>query len=180
MDSAWIAVIGTVLGAGVGASVTWLVNRAQWKREQSVRWQSDRRAAYSRFLAASDAYERAVFDLQQDERLMADPESAPKDALAGPYREFQAAMTEVTLMGSTKVCVSAQRLAATLVPAFTELQRDHDRGPYGWSSVDFASDLPGGETITEMRLDFVAEARRELGLRDWSGGAWASLPSHIR
>jgi hypothetical protein len=156
------------------------VNRDQWKREQSVRWQSDRRAAYSRFLAACDAYERAVFDLQQDERLMADPESVPRDALDGLYRKLQAAKTEITLMGSARVCFSAQRLAGALVPSFMELMRDHDRGPNGWSNVDFSLDLPGGKTITEVRFRFVQEARKELGLREDHGIVAASLPSHIR
>jgi hypothetical protein len=189
MDTKRIALIAAAVGTGLGAGLTWLVRRDQWQPEQAVSSDADRRSVYARFLLAADAYEQVVFDLQQDAGAMRDPEGVPRSALAEQYRDLQAAMTDITLVGSIEVCVSAVQLAGALVPAFTTLVGDHYHGPYGWSVVKFvplsleaqkALHDEEEDSVQQTRFDFLIAVRKELGLRGESGRAFASLPSHIR
>jgi hypothetical protein len=52
MASEWIGIAGTLSGVLLGAGAAYLTQRAQWRRQDQIRRESEQLAAYEAFLAA--------------------------------------------------------------------------------------------------------------------------------
>lgn len=163
MTEAWMSLVGVVLGAVLGAVVTWWIRRDEYQRQARDRWDADKRATYQEFLAAANDYERRVFLLQEDEKAMEAPHRIDAERLDGAYERLQAAAGQVYLLAAGPLPYLAQRYVSALVPSFTDLDDGHSFGPYGWSAVSFRT----GKHMPEIfiaRGEFIKHARMELGL----------------
>jgi hypothetical protein len=56
MDAAWIGLIGVALGGGL----SFAGEEFRWRRQEGVRWNDERRRAYSHLLTTADAFEQAA------------------------------------------------------------------------------------------------------------------------
>lgn len=155
--------MGTAGGTALGVGLSWVSNRWQWNRSQSVRWHDDRRRAYGEFLAAGDAYEEAVCALASSNP--PDPWRVDSAELTTAYEALKAAMTQLTMFAGVKVGKWASMYIRLLVPAFGELNDGHSFGPYGWAAVDLDRIGTSDDDFLEAKSQFVVEARREIGLQ---------------
>jgi hypothetical protein len=151
-----------ILGAVLGAALTWLLKQDEYRRLASARWDADKRDAYVEFLQACNDYERWVAMLHRDAQAMADPNAVDRMPLDSKFERMQAAFTQFALLGKDPVPFAALFYMMALVPSIGELDDGHDEGPYGWKAVDFANSesIP----IWTGRGDFIKAVRKELGL----------------
>lgn len=174
----WNAVASTLVGVFAGGFIGFAANWAQWKRQERSRWQDDRRAVFSRFMAASEAYESAVSDLQRDPSAMGNPHAIDRTQLDDRYLELQRSMSEVLLLASPPVTEAALKLAGELVPTFLDLPPNQlDVGPYAWSMVDPPNEYGHREELSGTKRAFLARARSELGLK--SHASLVGLPGDL-
>lgn len=176
MDSTWVATASALSGVLLGGAISWLHDLSRWRRDTAIRWDAERRHAYSRFLTASEAYETVVYGLSQSSVARSSPWDVNRGEIDPAFIELRQSMSDVRLVASFPVAFAAVELCLLLVPAFGELRPGHDYGPYGWAAVDWSGDAPG-DALVEARNDFVGKARRELGLADV--GAVSGIPAHL-
>lgn len=166
------ALLQLVVGALVGAAITILVKRDEYRRALADRWDVDKRRAYADFLRDANSYERAVFVLRAE---CSEPAAVSPVKLDNAFEAMQRSLSEVMLIGGAVVARSAFWYAEALVPAFGKLDAGHDRGPYGWGDVDLDGDGPG--SVMRTRGEYVQSVRRELGLRADQEPHWNSFAS---
>lgn len=177
MDVAWIGVIGTAAGTILGGGLSWLANRTEWSRQESVRWHDDRRAAYTEFLLAGDQYEELVYQLASERASVADPWGVDRSHLDLAYERIRAASTHLMFFAGKDVGFWASNYIQLLIPAFGELLEVHQSGPYGWAAVNLALDGDPNRQFTTARSSLVGAIRIELGLR--SEVVWFPLPPSL-
>jgi len=158
---AWVGVIGTLLGAIVGAGGTFLIERWRARREDRQRFTADRRMTYGRLLISLDSASRAI-DL-----MLAEPLDAERgDVLTSPASAAMDAFGEIELIGTEPVRSAAIRLREALS---NMLEAALQPG----AASSFA--MPGGpylvayDAFHERRSDFLEACRQELGLSDLIG-----------
>lgn len=155
--------IQVVVGAVVGAVITWLVRRDDYRRLLTDRWDEDKRQVYAEFMMAGNDYELLLYRLHADEAAMRDPRSINREVLRPAFERMQRALSQAMFIAQHPLPMAAMAYAMALIPSFGELEEGHDYGPYGWAHVqmDTAQEREG---LVAIRGRFVIQARRELHL----------------
>jgi hypothetical protein len=157
------ALFGVVIGALATWTVTSAGERAKWNRDQAVRWDEKKLAAYTEYPHAVKQLISAATRLQE-QRASNSPGMEPADAraaLATAEAAVAAAEDErtmkwesVLLLGSSEVIVAAR---AWHQGAF-RLQ---------WIAMGRGSDMPGDEAIgavSRARRAYYEAAKADLGI----------------
>jgi hypothetical protein len=172
------ALIGVVVGAVATYAVTVVTECSRWRREQKVRWDSLRVAAYAEYANALKHLISAVVRAAGTRGLHHgwDVAEVAQDqpGIAAAERERTTKWEAVLLLGSTEA-VTAARTWHESVYRMQAL------------ATGSASDLTWDEAVAESsraRAEFYVVARRDLGIStsgpheafEWRFAKWAAIP----
>jgi hypothetical protein len=105
MDAAWIAVIGTLLGAVTGLFGSWLIERWHWKRRMETRFDKAK-------LRACAAFEKTVLYSRSPSAWIAVGGAARvADTGQRMLKGILAAYAQVNILGSDDVKAAADKMA---------------------------------------------------------------------
>ncbi|WP_260696008.1 hypothetical protein [Streptomyces sp. IB201691-2A2] len=168
-----------VVSNGITAAVTlfavllggWLSTRGQdrlWRREHARQWRDIRLAAYRDFLTAYREYVAFTRDPAANISAVPHPTRLGKmmpffDEIGRPYMErMEATKTSARLVSEWPATVNAVDQLVRRARKIAATRATHDAG-----------DIPAGEfqELWAAERDFLAAARRELGLSPMSQGA---------
>lgn len=167
---------GVLLGALASIIATVLTNlwtdrreESRWQKQESVRWLTDRRATYARFLAECQRLTNATRVLPPRKR--DDPETV--ESLRADTRqanEFSQAMAalilvfhEVRLIGTAPI----RNAALAAFDALTDLANATNENPRDEAKVNEAR-----SRAHSTQLDFTDAARDDLGIVDKDTTVW--------
>jgi hypothetical protein len=158
MNESMVAVLGTLLGTGLGIAGSYVTQRASYSREAAERLNAVRRQVYVEWLSRVHVMYEAVKStwagapaLPADARFERLQAVAPTDA--------QAALESLRLVASDGVAVAAAAI-------WQHLRRDSVAMMGAGNKNDFKS---WRESYWSLRRSFIDAVRGELGLRplDW-------------
>ena len=150
MNSAWIAVMGTILGGVLAASTALISQTLQAKRERQAKLADARRLAYVEYVQAAHALLEAA-DFAIDEK-------ARKDGGAARYiqdelRAFHTARHAVSLLGAEATRSATIELSAAFGNYFQAID---DRPKTERDEARLA--------VVNVRRELLQAMRRELGV----------------
>ena len=173
VDSAWVAVVGSLGGVGLGGFLSYTLTRAQWRHEREVRWLPDRRGVYLRFIQAADEFQASydvLFDAFARERR---GEDVPGDPAAAIDRFLSAAGDHAALIRELSLLAGPEvrQASARAWDAMIELTSERIRQATDPLTADDVLGQPS-PALDEFRAAigaFESAARQELGIEELAG-----------
>ena len=111
-SDAWLPLIGVVLGGGLGAGTTYLVDRSRWNRENEESQRRTQMAAYTTFaVAAKDTMlllYRVAADLGWDDQTDPLPLVEARPLLSANLHQRDRAFERVVMIGDAEVVQTAR------------------------------------------------------------------------
>jgi hypothetical protein len=158
MSDAWVGVVGTLLGAGLGASVALITEGFRSRREKASRFLDDRRKLYAKWVQVLLEWDNVIVRVGREaerdpKRVKLSPElhsevSVGWDAISDTYAEL------VLLVGPRVLGVFANQ-GEVLMTALGSGKEDF-RGMV-------ARFREAETTLTTLQEQFIKAARKELG-----------------
>jgi hypothetical protein len=153
------ALIGAVVGAILAFVLSNLGERARWRRDQTVRWDTARLAAYTEYCNAVKRMVHIATGMARTRGLQHSSEAVPLDIgavdLAKAAGERTAVWETVLLLGDPETIASARAWHQT-VWQLEFFARGILTGQEAWASAL--------DEFEERRKDFYRVARRDLGI----------------
>jgi hypothetical protein len=149
MDSAWIAVVGTTVGATLGYGSAWLTDAQRWQREAKRDMRNQRLAACMRLL-----------DACRELRYVARGRFEPTDGSASPAQidewrtQASVAEYEIQVLCRTETVTRAKTLLRSTLD-YLGLRRD-DPNVEDWETFRHAARLAASDFVTHLRFEFGA------------------------
>jgi hypothetical protein len=145
----WIAPVGSLAGILLGIATTqWIYKR----REDKIRWLTDRRTAYAELLRDISQYARLIEDADGDPDTPRQVNETEAEAIRAAGREARTRLGFVQLMASPEVAKGAEYVMEAY--RLAELRVLHD--------IDFLGIDPGFLVAGQERLRAVM--RKDLGM----------------
>lgn len=162
VDTAWIGIVGTTLGAVIGVGGSLLTQgraeRSRTRREDERQWLADRREAYAALLDALRAWEQAAAEHESGD-VVVDSE-AMQVAIAKMWRlrrEFVRATQTIQLLAPDSVRRAAQDAQAVTEDWLSDIVL---------GSVSADQITAERQVADKARRELVAAMRADLGVAD--------------
>jgi len=175
---AWVAVIGALGGAIIGAGITWLIERDRRKFERESRWVDERRAIYAAVISSADAYYDELYqwflrsNAAHEKRLSTDEIGKWPD-----IKPFEAACYEAELLAPIRVLrplVGIRNVRQQVARTSTEWQLGMTKK---WSEATYDEQNRLFAEYDKSRDTFVMAVRDDLGVAPY---AEAGLPTGLK
>lgn len=153
MDAAWIGVIGTAGGVGLGFAGTYLIDRIRWRRDLKTRWDA------GKLEACADFEEAALMATSPASWLAVGSPREVADRAHSTLEKLTTAFARVNLLCGDEVKAAADGLAEVTAEAIKQVS----------GSVNMLRRIPRSlseGTLSEIRthrIRFEKAVQRELG-----------------